>query len=129
MTRQLSLDRYEHDKLPDFRGKLQQAESSEDVKKSFAQVTKALLEEIMGAEAGIGLDTIALTPGEPPYFLIEERFKKTAPFHAIWDDSDLPRIIGRLAEISNNRYIRLEGHVEKHPEKASRNVKGEQDWH
>ncbi|MBW2573247.1 MAG: hypothetical protein JRE61_13155 [Deltaproteobacteria bacterium] len=76
MAQQISFTKYENEVLPDFRKKLNLAESTEDVINFFA------------------------------LFASDE-------FTSIWNDSDLPRVIGRFAKSAMNRFKRLEKYSEK----------------
>ena len=114
MTKQLSFSKYKHEVLPDFRQKINTAESAEDVKKFFVYTVQRLFGNIFDQSFAINYEDVALHPLHEPHYSISQRLLGSKDFSAIWNGSDLPHILAHLAEASINRYK----HIEKHPEKT-----------
>lgn len=119
MTTQISFTKEEHKVLPNFRQQINLAESTEDVRKFFFYTAKELLESILGQEADLVYEDVSLSLEAPPFFVIGKRLSESAEFQDIWKDSDLSRVMRRLAETAVARYRRLE----KHPEKSSSKIR------
>ncbi|ADH85131.1 hypothetical protein [Desulfurivibrio alkaliphilus] len=122
MTVQLSFSKDENELLPDFRNKISKAESTEDVKKVFAQTTGQLLTRIFGDKIKTEYEDIRLNPAEingAPAFTVTSNLKDQPNFVEIWENSDLPHVVGRLAQTAKNRYK----HLEKHPEKTNAKIR------
>ena len=113
MTERLSFTKYENECLPRFRQKINEAESTEDVKKFFVYTMKDFLESVFEGNVEIQYDDVSLKPhGQSPYS-VSERLFSTNVFKSLWSRSDLPRVIGRFAASATRRYRRLEKHREK----------------
>jgi len=119
MTKQFSFSKYENKLLPDFRQKINMAESTEDVKKFFIYTTTELFNHVFEGKLDIEYEDIALTPTGKPYYTISKRLFSRENFLSVWNDSDLPRVMGRLAESSSNRYK----HLEKNPAKTDSKIR------
>ncbi|TBV79862.1 MAG: hypothetical protein EYX74_06355 [Desulfobulbaceae bacterium] len=122
MTTQLSFSKDENELLPDFRNKINKAESAEDVKKFFSQTMGLLLARIFTKDQAIEDTDISLRIGKPsgdPPFILGQRLGKTPEFIDIWEKSDLPHIVARLAQTAQNRYK----HLEKNPEKTEAKIR------
>jgi hypothetical protein len=119
MAKQLSFTKHEHEVLPDLRQKLNKAESTEDVKKFFIYTALELLEKIFEGEMRFDYEDIALTPGSISHYTVSQRLLSSEVFTSVWNHSDLPHLMGRLAESAVNRYR----HLEKHPEKTDAKIR------
>lgn len=119
MTRQFSFSKYENELLPDFRLKINLAESTEDVKKFFVYTTKELFEHIFEGKLDIKYEDIMLMPSAEPFYTVNERLSSQQDFSSVWNNSDLPSVIGRFAEASTKRYK----HLEKKPEKTDAKIR------
>ncbi len=119
MAKQLSFTKYEHEVLPDYRQKLNMAESTEDVKKFFVYTVMELLDKIFEGEMQFKYDDVALMQSSSPPYSINQRLLSTETFLSVWNHSDLPNLIERLAESAANRYK----HLEKHPEKTDAKIR------
>ncbi len=113
MTQRLSFTKYENEYVPSFRQKINEAESTEDVKKFFAYTVRELLERIFGGKLKIHYEDVALKPNSDPNFFLSERLLSSDSFKSVWENSDLPQVVGRLAKSAIRRYRRLEKHKEK----------------
>ena len=119
MTKKVSFTKYENEILPDFRQKLNMAESTEDVKKFFIYTIKELFESAFPDQSDLEYDDIVLTPEREPNFKVSSRLRASKEFSTVWRDSDLSHVIGRLAKSALNRCKRLE----KHPEKTDAKIR------
>ena len=113
MVRQLSYTKYENKILPEFRQKLNKAESTEDVKKFFVQTVRILLGKILEKKVILSDEDISLMVSDEPHFKIGRQFRSSEEFKSIWRDSDLPNVLNRLAKSAIKRYKRLDRHLEK----------------
>lgn len=113
MAPQISFTKYENEVLPDFRKKINLAESTEDVINSFVQTITELCNAIFKEKIDFDYEDITLILDREPHYRINQRFFGSNEFAAIWNDSDLSRVIGRFAKTAMNRYKRLEKYSEK----------------
>lgn len=122
MTKQLSFSKFENEIMPDFRNRINQAESAEDVKKFFAYATKELLGNVFAGKVALEYGDISLDPAaEAEQFKVTERLLGLKEFKEIWNSSDLRHVTGRLAQTAANRCK----HMEKHPEKTNAKIRME----
>lgn len=120
MSEQISFTKFENEALPMFRMKIGKAESTEDVKKFFFQTLRDLFDKIFGEHVTLEREHIVLDPGETPCFRIMEGLSDQPDFAQAMTDSDLHRVLERLAQTAANRYI----HLEKNPEKTNAKIRG-----
>jgi hypothetical protein len=119
MVNQVSFTQFENEMLPDFRSKLSAAETSEEVKTHFAQATTELLIGIFPETSDRPEAPITLAATEEPFYSLSRELKRDPHFTAVWNASDLPRVIARLAKSAANRCR----HLEKHPEKTEAKIR------
>jgi hypothetical protein len=119
MTQKLSFTKYEHDCLPAFRQRINKAESVEDVRKVFAYTTRVLIEKIFGGKERFRDDDVSLQLSQKSYFSLSQRVFSREGFRSTWNNSDLPRMVGRFAETAARRIK----HLEKHPEKTDAKIR------
>lgn len=119
MTKQISFSKYEQKILPGFRQKINEAESTEDVKKFFIYTIKELLESILPEKFGFEYEDVVLMPNSEPYYVLSERLLSSDAFKSVWNDSDLPHLLSRLAKPAMHRYK----HLQKHPEKTEAKIR------
>ena len=105
--------------MPQFRGKLNKAESTEDVKKFFVQTVKELFNKIIDGKVKIEAKDIGLLPDSESYYHMNKRLQTHELLKSYWSESDLPSVIHRLAESAAGRYK----HLEKHPEKTQSKIR------
>jgi len=113
MVKQLSYTKYENEILPDYRHKLNKAESSEDVRKFFFQTVRGLFEKIFETDLGIRYEDIQLNEDDEPPCGIGKRLLTSDEIKTAWDESDLSHVMARLSKAAINRRKRLERHPEK----------------
>ncbi|MDA3785975.1 MAG: hypothetical protein PF568_03670 [Deltaproteobacteria bacterium] len=119
MSRQLSFTKFEKELLPDFRQKINLAESSEDVKKFYARTSMALFDKAFEGEFPLEFGDIMLQPGQVNKYVISDRLLASPDFTEVWNNSDLPNVLGRFTDMALNRMI----HLEKHPEKTDSKIR------
>ena len=113
MVRQLSYTKYENEILPEFRQKLNQAESTEDVKKFFTQSIRILFEKILERKVILSNEDMTLIIDKEPHYKIARQFQSSEELNALLKDSDLSNVLNRLAKAAVKRYLRLDRHLEK----------------
>ena len=95
MVRQLSYTKYENEILPEFRQKLNQAESTEDVKKFFTQTIRILFEKILERKVVLSNEDMTLIIDKEPHYKIARQFKSSEELNALLKDSDLSNVLNR----------------------------------
>jgi hypothetical protein len=113
MSPQISFTKYENEVLPDFRKKLNLAESTEDVINFFGQTITELGKSIFEGKIDIDYEDITLIFDHEPHYKINKRLFHSDEFTSAWNASDLSRVIGRFAKSAMKRYKRLEKYSEK----------------
>jgi len=108
MSKRMSYSKIEKTILHDFRNKINLAESTEDLKKFFAYSAQKLFNSVFSGKMSFDFTDTALLPGTKPYYQLHERLLSSEDFKEVWDGSDLPQVIGRLAKSATNHYTRLE---------------------
>jgi hypothetical protein len=123
MEKQISVAKYENSILPGFRNKLNKAESTEDVANFFVYTVRELLVNVFQDNQYHDFDAIALSASkEPPYKIDTDRISGEAygdDFFKVWNNSDLPRVMGSLAEAA----LRRRQHLAKNPEKTTAKIR------
>jgi hypothetical protein len=117
MTVQRSYTKIEKGYLQDLRKRLMRSESTEDVKKDFAQIVQNLVSEVTGGSVRPGFEDILLLPDEEAGYSFSQGLLDSEEFGHAFNDSDLPRILKRLADIAIGRCNRL-----KQPDKTEMRI-------
>ncbi|HKL83039.1 MAG TPA: hypothetical protein VJ879_11035 [Desulfobacter sp.] len=123
MTKQISFSKHENEVLHGFRNKMNNAESTEDVKKFFNYTVIKLLNDIFENSVKIDSEDIRLETDGKKSYLIEDSLLKQERFQNIWNNSDIKRILGTFADISLKRYKHLETNPEKTKLKIKNNIR------
>jgi len=110
MTKQISFSKYEQELRPQYRESVNSAESTEDVKKFFAYSTHELIETALQGKVAVEYEDICLDPHRESGFVISSRLRNLQEFDSVWNRSDLPHIVKRMAEFAIKRYKYLERH-------------------
>jgi hypothetical protein len=113
MTRTLSFTKFEHELLPHYREALNAAESVEDVRAAFAATARDLCAGAVQEDAAIGPEDFRLDPAAREGYAVSQRLRGRPWFPGLLAGSDLPRILGRLAELALKRYKHLAKHLER----------------
>ena len=119
MTRRLSFTKYENKLLPNFRQKINKAESSADIKKFFNYTISDLFEHVFEGKVQFLYEDIDLIWDKKPHYSLSQRLFLSKEFKTIWNDSDLPRMVQKMAGTAMRRYK----HLEKHPEKTDSKIR------
>lgn len=114
MNTQYSFSKYEQEIRPILRRSINNAQSTEDVKKFFFYGVRNLLKKAVQSQMPIDHDDILLDPNDERGFTMSSRVWDIPAFASAWRESDLPHIIERMAEFAIKRYK----HLEKHPDKT-----------
>ena len=119
MTKTHSFSKAENELLPKFRKLTNEAESTEDVKKFFVYCIQELFDQALDGKLHLQFGDVGLQPeGERPYY-ISDQVQANAAFTEVWENSDLPHIVSRLAEQAMSHYR----HLEKKPEKTEAKIR------
>jgi hypothetical protein len=119
MAKQFSFTKNEQDVLPDFRQRINLAESTEDVKKFFVYTVKELFDAVFERKIDIVYEDVELNFVEDPYFSLSDRLFALDEFSSVWNCSDLPNVLARFAKSA----IKRSKHLEKHPEKTDSKIR------
>lgn len=114
MSRQESFTKAEHELLPKFRKMINEAESTEDVKKFFSYCIQELLSRAFDGRFKLEFEDVGLVPDKEPPFVISEEVRSQEGFDDVWNASDLSQIVTRFAELALNHYK----HLAKNPGKT-----------
>lgn len=115
MTDQRSFNKFENEVVHQYRRNVAAAESMEDVRKQFARTVCELLGKASADAVRCRHEDVVLQPDATPHYRLAESLTAQAAFQRIWQDSDLPAILHRLAEPAVHRHM----HLAKHPEKTN----------
>jgi len=115
---QFSFTHVENELISKFRKKINEAESTEDVKKSFVYCIQELFRKVTDGALEVRADDIYLKPADSSFY-IGENIRSHTEFVRIWNNSDLPRIVGRFAELAMNQHK----HLAKNPAKTEAKIR------
>jgi hypothetical protein len=118
MTRQISFTRLEQAVAPGFRERMDRAESTEDVRKFFAEMASTLLSDALGKPGAVRFEDVVLAPDVPNGYTISEAILEVPAFRETWEGSDLSRIVATLARSAVHRYA----HLDKNPLKTEAKI-------
>ena len=113
MNTQYSFSKYEQEIRPILRRSINNAESTEDVKKFFFYGVRNLVKKVLQPEMPINYEDILLDLTEEKGFTMSSQVWNMPGFASAWQESDLPHIIERMAEFSIKRYKYLDRHRDK----------------
>ena len=119
MSKRMSYSKVEKAILHDFRNKINHAESTEDIKKFFVYITQRLFDEVFAGEITCDFDDVSLRPTSEPAYQLHERLLSSGNFKDVWNNSDLPQVMDRLATVASNHYTRLK----KNPGKTESKIR------
>ena len=119
MKKKFSFTRCEREILPNFRQKIGKAESTEDVKKFFVYTVNELFRNVFEGQLEFDYEDFELMPDSEPHYQLSKRLLSSKDFTSVWNHSDLPRVVNRLAESSIRRYK----HLDKQPEKNDSKIR------
>lgn len=119
MTTRVSYTKYENRLLPSFREKLNMAESTEDVRKFFIYTIKDLFDAVFEKSLKLKEEDISFDPEREPSYSFGQGLTAHREFPSVWVESDLPRVVNRLADSAVRRYR----HLEKNPGKTTSKIR------
>lgn len=119
MGKRFSFTKYEQELVPDFRRKINEAESTEDVRKFFARTVQELFSKAFEGKRALRYDDIRLDPRKEPFFVLNKEIIGSADVKSVLDNSDLLNVLQRLAQSAARRYK----HLEKKPEKTEAKIR------
>lgn len=120
MTTRFSFSKNEQELLPVYRKKLNSAESTEDVRNFFTRTVTGLFDSVFSDVVSVRNEDIFLRPDASPFFGLSTRLAGDPRFQEVWNGSDLPNVVGRLAKSARCRFR----HLEKKPEKTEAKIRG-----
>ena len=103
-----SFTKYENVMVHRFRDRLNHAESVDDVRQCFSQSARDLLGRVIGDSVAVADEDIALAPDLAQGYEVAPRLVADQALAHIWSASDLPTILGRMAETATHRYRHLD---------------------
>lgn len=113
MTRQMSFTKLRNEFMPLFREKMHQAESTEDVKKFYANTMYRLFDRLAEEDGPIGPEDFRLSPSSSDGYHINPSLFNQPALRNVWSESDLPYIIDDFTQMALNRHTRLSKNQEK----------------
>ena len=113
MTKSFSFSRHEQKLRPGLRKQISSAESTEDVKKFFAYTVLNLFGSVFQKKIAFEYEDIRLDLTRREGFSVDKRLLRTPEFVSVWQNSDLPHIVKRMAEYAIKHYKHLETHPDK----------------
>lgn len=119
MTRQFSFTSWERKVLPEYKVRINKAETREDVKNVFVQKVQDLLNDVADGTVRMEEGDILLAPNSDSLYQISERLRTHESLAAWWKESDLAHVISRLADHAAGRYK----HLEKNPGKTELKIR------
>ncbi|MBI9081861.1 MAG: hypothetical protein JEY79_19235 [Pseudodesulfovibrio sp.] len=114
MTRQVSFSKIRNETMHEFREKMNQAESTEDVKKFYADTMQSMLNKILGRDESVRYEDVSLSPSSSDGYVVVETLRDRPLFKSAWGESDLSNIINDFTQIALKKYV----HLQKNPEKT-----------
>lgn len=119
MTRQVSFTRLEQALAPGFRERMDKAETVEDVRRFFAETVATLIADALGESASVRNEHVVLCPENETGYELHETVKAGEGFAAMWETSDLSRIIGDFARVAGKRAT----HLARNPERTEARIR------
>jgi hypothetical protein len=113
MTNQVSFAKFEQALRPEYRKRINSAESTEDVSKFFVRTVLILFGEVLGDKVYFDQEDIYFDPKQKDGFVVSNRLGSIQDFVSIWKKSDLRHIVKRMAEFAIKRHKYLEKHRDK----------------
>jgi hypothetical protein len=118
MSTQHSFTKLEKPLYQELKNSLMQAESTEDAKKFFSRTVCRLIASATRNAVEPDEEEVTLDPEADEGYRLGEELLADPSFRSVWKDSDLKRIVRRMAETAAHRYH----HLEKNPEKTESKI-------
>lgn len=113
MTRQMSYSKLKNEMMHGFRERMHQAESTEDVKKFYANTMCRFFDRLVGDGKQTHPDDVTLNPDSDAGYDMASDLTDRAAFQSAWNDSDLPQIVDDFTRMALHRHARLSKNAEK----------------
>jgi len=113
MTRQASFSKIRNEMMHEFREKMHQSESTEDVKKFYAETMQSIFNKLLGRDQPVRFEDVSLSPSSSDGYVIDETLRERSLFQSAWGESDLPKIVSDFTKMALNRYAHLQKNHEK----------------
>lgn len=117
--RQFSFTSLEKESLHLMRNRINNAEDKVDIDNYFSRTAADFLTKVFEENPVIMTDDVLFSPDRKPYYTVSKRLRKSDTFMKVWDNSDLPKCIGKMADSFFHRYK----HLCKHPEKTDKKIR------
>ena len=118
-AQQLSFSKVENEVMPEFRRRINEAESTEDVKKFFAYTIQELFNKIFPGSVPLSFEEIRLQPDESPGYWLSEAVLAREDVAGVWATSDLPHILDRVSQVAVKRHA----HLMKNPQRSESKIR------
>lgn len=119
---QQSFSKVANDLQHKFRKMINEAETTEDVKKFFVFCMQELFNLASSGQLKLQFEDIELRPEGNPPFVVSEQIRSRKEFTHLWNDSDLSQIVVKFAELASNQYK----HLTKNPKKTEAKIRANQ---
>lgn len=107
MARMASYTKHENEVLPEYRRRVNTAETVDDVRAAFALMLRRLLTGIIGETVHLEEGDVVLDPHAAAGYRLGPGLVANAEFAGLWQDSDLDAILRRQAAMALGRCKRL----------------------
>lgn len=102
MAGKRSFTQLEHEFRAELRDKINEADDQIDIEKQFAYVMGKLLWRALDRKVDILYDDIVYDGASPRHYSLSPRIREMHEFIEVYDNSDLPDILARMAESAFN---------------------------
>ncbi len=109
MTRQVSFSKIRNEMMRGFRDRMNLSESTEDVRKFYAEAMQALFSQLIGRDEPVNYGDVRLEPNSDSGYEIAESIRRRPLFTSAWNESDLPNIVEDFSQVALNRFRHLAG--------------------
>ncbi|MFT4993199.1 MAG: hypothetical protein ACI965_000217 [Paraglaciecola sp.] len=112
MNEQLSYKRYQHSLIHQYRSRLNNAESDQDIKKIYFQIMKDLFVDIFEDDLGLECRHINLLPDTEPFFRLDSKIAEHTRLQVALEHSDLRSILSTFARRACHHLQPMQHHPE-----------------
>lgn len=113
MAKQLSFTKYEREVMPEYRKRVNLAETAEEIRNVFFQAVRSLFDVFLAGEPTCEPLDIVLDESSAAKFTLSARLRRQPDFAKVWANSDLPQVVSRMAAAAVHRCQHLGLHCEK----------------
>lgn len=116
--KQRSFTKFENALRPEYRDMVNNAESTEDVRKFFGYTVRKLFDQVFEGKVDFDHEDVLLDASGESGYRLSERLRAHPELATIWEESDLDDILQRFAQSARHRFI----HLSKNPNKTQASV-------